>query len=620
MKTQQHGRFPGRRLAPWMLPLSLLAVFGPARAEEDSGATYGRVRYLDGALTIEQTSEGEVVDGTINTPVAAGDRALTIGGRAEIELADSSVVWMDADSRVEFRTLADIQNRHERTNLLALTQGSIRVESRDPEDPDAVFQIDTEAGSIYLLSGGVFRIDAVGETTTVSSYGGVAEFSGDGGSVLVRSGQRSSVQSDQSPSYPRRFNTQREDEFDRFCTERSGAYLHQGADEPYDEDLPEEVRPYAPELSFYGTWRTIPTYGRVWRPHYAGVWSPYHHGYWSWSHRSWVWVSYDPWGWAPYHYGRWDYAGDIGWFWVPGAVWSGAWVSFAVGPSYIGWCPLNYWNVPVFHEVWIVNRPTVSVGRLDPRGWRFVPSGRFAQRGVDTIVLRGDRLPRNTDLVVTQRLPQFDPRVIARRPERASSLVDAARRTRVAPPVSQAPGGALASFRAAERRVARGPIARSAATRPKSEPAPGQVTRVPRARTHPGTTASVPRVSGPSHQSPDRPGQGAPARRGPPSDRDDEHKTRPPTAKDSQPPREPEPARGRAMERLFEGTRTKVPPPPPQAARPPAANPSPTSDPQRATDPPPPPAHQRRGTTPPRRTPPKKPPENPPSDESQPKQ
>ena len=126
-----------------------------------------------------------------------------------------------------------------------------------------MFQIDTEAGSIYLLSAGVFRIDAVGETTTVSSYGGVAEFSGDAGSVLVRSGQRSSVQSGQSPSYPRRFNTQREDEFDRFCTERSGAYLRQGGSEGYDEDLPEEIRPYAPELSFYGTWRTIPTYGLV---------------------------------------------------------------------------------------------------------------------------------------------------------------------------------------------------------------------------------------------------------------------------------------------------------------------------------------------------------------------
>jgi len=636
MKTHSHVRSRVRQLAQRALPFALLAaVATPVVADDDSGATYGRIRSLDGALTIEQVSEGEVVEGSANSPVVPGDRVATTGGRAEIELADSSIVWMDSDSRIEFKTLADIQNRYERTNLLALIHGSIRVEIRDPGDPDAVFQIDTEAASIYLLSAGTFRIDAVGGITTVSSHGGVAEFSGDGGSVLVRSGQRSSVESGNDPSVPRRFNTQRQDGFDRYCADRADAFLRQGEDEGYGEDLPEEVRPYASELSFYGTWHTIPTYGRVWRPHYAGVWTPYHHGYWSWCRRNWVWVSYDPWGWAPYHYGRWDFAVDIGWFWMPGAVWGGGWVSFAVGPSYIGWCPLNYWNVPVFHDVWIVNRPTVSVGRLDPRGWQFVPAGRFGLRGSD-MILRGDRLPRNTDLVVTQRLPQFDPRVIAKRPDRAAGLVDAARRTRVAPPVTQEPGGSLVPFRAIERRAPRGPIGHPAVSRPKSKSqpdptpsanmppgqSPGPDPRSPASPRGRTTTTTKSSPSSPSVSTPSRPsqrgetGRGNGPRSGRELTRDGGSKKSEPAPSQVQPPREPDRPRGHAMERLFEGTRTKPPTgstsPPPGRVEPPRI-----SDPPKASDPPRP-STPSRATAQPRRSPEKKPaaPNPPPRDDS----
>jgi hypothetical protein len=597
----------GRR-ALQVLAFALLASVGrPAAAEDDEaiGATYGRVRYLAGALTIEQVAEGEVVEGTVNSPVIAGDRLVMRSGRVEIELADSSVVWMDSDTRLEFRTLADLRNRYERTNLLALVQGSIRVETRDPGDPDAVFQIDTEAGSVYLLSAGSFRIDVAGGSAAVSSYGGVAEFSGDGGSVLVRSGQRSSVEVGRSPSNPRHFNTQRLDEFDRFCLERADAYLRKGEDSAYGHELPEEVRPYASELSFYGTWHTLPTYGLVWRPHYAGVWSPYHHGYWTWCRRGWVWVSYDPWGWAPYHYGRWDFAGDLGWFWVPGTVWNGAWVSFAVGPSYIGWCPLNYWNVPVFHDVWIVERTTVNVTRLDPRGWQFVPTGRFGLRGSDTVVIRGDRLPRGGDFVVTQRLPQFDPRVISRRPERASALVDAARRARVAPPVVRETGGALGSFRTVESRAPRRAVGRPAVERPRLSPPPASSTPPrtpstsrpsPRGETRQGTGGRGARTTGPGGAS----GSGQPE------------------ASKSEPPRDPDRARGGAMERLFEGSRPKHPArtasPPPEGAAPPSGRSRAPADPEPRGASGPPETRK----TPPRRAPEKKPaaPEPPPREDT----
>jgi hypothetical protein len=419
--------------------------------DEASGATYARVRYLEGGLTLERAAQGEAVDGSLNSPIASGDAVWTRGGRAEIELADGAVVWIDDDTRVEFRTLADAGNQYEKTDLLAVQNGTIRIEASRVPDADGASQIDTQAGSIYLLSAGSFRVEVDGDATTLASYGGVAEFSGDGGSVLVRTAQRSRVSGGDAPEEPRRFNTGRADDFDLFHDRRGSAYVGSngtGAETP--QEVPEEVAPYVSELSSYGTWSTLPTYGVVWRPAYVGSWTPYFHGYWDWCATGWVWVSYDPWGWAPYRYGRWDYAGSVGWFWIPGRVWSGAWVSYAVGPSYIGWAPLNYWNRPVFHEPAFAAQETVPVGRLDPRAWQFVPAARFGARGAIMSVTRIDRLPRNSEVVVTRTLPSAGRLTALGRAD--SSLIDEARRHRVVLPESRTAAGDPVSFRTLEVR------------------------------------------------------------------------------------------------------------------------------------------------------------------------
>jgi FecR protein len=442
--------------------VALLSVAG-ARAEDseidsETGSTYARVRYVDGGVTLQHTGEGELVEGIVNSPLAPGDLAWTEEGRAEIALADGAVLRLDTGTRIDIRTLADIDNRFEKTNLIALEQGSLRVTTPEPESSDKVFQIDTDGGSVYLLSGGSYRIDVDGGICTVSSVRGVAELSGDGGSVLVRSGERSSVGRGRSPAEPRPFNTLRLDDFDRFCEERDGAYLRrQGQALPSEavREMPQEVAPYTNELSVYGDWRQVPTYGWVWRPAYSGAWGPYLNGHWVWYPTGWIWVSYDPWGWAPYHYGRWDFLYDAGWVWIPGRVWSGAWVSFAVGRSYIGWCPLNYYNRPVYSDVSIVNVVNVNVGRLDPRGWRFIQAGRFGLPRGDRTILRSDRLPRGTELAMGRRLPRFDAREIAGRQDKAERLVEQVRASSQPSPVPRGAGDRQVPFRALERGEAR---------------------------------------------------------------------------------------------------------------------------------------------------------------------
>jgi hypothetical protein len=436
----------------------LFAVAKPVLAEdEESGATYARVRYLEGGLTLERATLGEAVEGSLNSPIAAGDTVWTRGGRAEIELADAAVIWMDDDTRIEFRTLADAENQYEKTDLIAVQKGTIRIEASRIGESYGAFQIDTQAGSVYLLSPGSFRVEVNGEATSLASYGGVAEFSGDGGSVLVRTAQRSQVTSGETPEEPRRFNTGRADDFDLFHDRRDSAYQGSGSQDERPRDVPEEVAPYVSELSSYGTWTTMPTYGVVWRPAYVGAWTPYYHGYWDWCPTGWVWVSYDPWGWAPYRYGRWDYASSFGWFWIPGRVWSGAWVSYAVGPSYIGWCPLNYWNRPVFHEPAFGTQETVPVTRLDPRAWQFVPAARFGARGPMIAVTRIDRLPRNSEVVVTRVLPAAGRLNALGRSD--ASLIDEARRHRVVLPEVRTAAGDPVSFRTQEIRRPQAPRA-----------------------------------------------------------------------------------------------------------------------------------------------------------------
>jgi len=422
------------------------------------GPNYARVRHVEAGVTAASHGSGAIDEVALNRPIPPGSRLDFQAGRAEIELADSSLVWVDRGSVVDFRTLADRRNRYERTNRIALRRGRVRIDTADPACADGVFQVDTDDGSIYLLSAGSFRIEAMAGVTSLASFGGVAEFSGDAGSVLVRGGESSAVPIGGAPTAPRRFNSVRRDLFDRYRDERLKAYFDPG--DPGGElggvpaGLPEEVMPDARELSFYGTWHTVPTYGIVWRPHRPVGWGPFVHGSWRWYAAGWVWISAEPWGWAPYRYGRWDHSPALGWFWIPGAAWSGAWVAFAVGPAQIGWCPLDYWNQPVFRDAPGGAPADVAGARLDPRGWRFVAIEHFGDPA-DTTASAGGLHPQATaGVLLTRTLPRFDPIASAPRPDGTSTLPELVRRNGVPLTVTGADGRGV-PFHVEEARTSR---------------------------------------------------------------------------------------------------------------------------------------------------------------------
>jgi hypothetical protein len=115
----------------------------------------------------------------------------------------------------------------------------------------------------------------------------------------------------------------------------------------YSDADPSALTDFRSTLDPYGNWVDDPTYGTVWVPSPSVVgddFTPYlSAGHWAYDD-DYVWVSDYDWGWAPFHYGRWVYAGPMGWEWVPGRTYAGAWVAWRYGVGdwgYVGWAPLG---------------------------------------------------------------------------------------------------------------------------------------------------------------------------------------------------------------------------------------------------------------------------------------
>ena len=405
------------------LTFSFLPILADNSQPLDSDTTIpARIRALEGPATIQREQEQDRVAATVNTPVFPGDRIDVGSGPLEIQLPEGSLIWLDAGASIQLLAVKDSNDDSREGTVLMLQEGVLEGEILGEGLQQAEMRIDTPESSVYLMSRGRFRVETAFGTTTVISYRGVVELAGDEGSALVRSGQQSRVESGEAPEEPWPVNTLRRDSFGEWCEERSASYVAESSaeDREFVEDVPPPVRHYVSELDYYGAWRYVPTFGWVWRPTSLHVgWRPYYSGYWTWCPRGWTWVSYEPWGWLPYHYGRWSWVTSTGWVWIPGAVYSGAWVSWAVTPSYVGWCPLDFYNRPAYVNL---NYTNASVNQYGG-GWNFLPLNRWGARNLDREIVRADRVPRLQGAVTTRFLPHFDERQARVQPEVVQQVI-----------------------------------------------------------------------------------------------------------------------------------------------------------------------------------------------------
>lgn len=321
-----------------------LALFGfllattTLRAQDDS-YRYAYLSHVEGEVTLQRASEPEPESGSVNVPILPGDRIWTrAGSRAEIRFGSGLVVRLSEGAKLDFVAM-------DSETILRLWSGSAIV--KVAEAP-GTFRIDFPAGSIRPTREGSYRIDLEsGDLVTLSVERGSAELAGPRGSVLVQSGETSIASPSEPPSIPVAFNTASLDDFDRWSEKRDARTSR--TEDIVVRSLPHQVQRYAYDLTDYGDWYREPDYGDayVWYPRVGVGWAPYSYGYWGYTPFGHTWISSEPWGWAPYHYGRWGF-GHRGWYWIPGASWGPAWVSFAIGPTWVGWSPLGYYGAPVF--------------------------------------------------------------------------------------------------------------------------------------------------------------------------------------------------------------------------------------------------------------------------------
>ena len=339
----------GMALSSFLLvtSLSVQAVQAvQAQAVQEDAYRYAYLSHVEGEVSLQRASEPEPEPGSLNVPVLPGDRIWThASSRAEIRFGSGLVVRLSERAKLDF-----VANDSE--TILRLWSGSAILAI--PAESTEALRVDSPAGIIRPSREGSYRIDVDddadddingGHVVTLSVERGSAELASSLGTVLVQSGETSFATASDPPSIPVKFNTARLDDFDRWSESREVRRARTG--DILVRSLPHEVQRYAYDLDDHGDWHQEPDYGSVWYPRVEAGWSPYTYGRFRYTHYGHTWISSEPWGWAPYHYGRWGF-GHRGWYWIPGATFGPAWVSFAIGPTWVGWTPLGYHNQPVF--------------------------------------------------------------------------------------------------------------------------------------------------------------------------------------------------------------------------------------------------------------------------------
>ncbi len=453
-------------------PLDPYAETGVA---EEEGAVYARVLHFEGNLLL--TRDGTRRDDLlVNDPVVPGDSLTTHGGRAEIQLADGTLLRLDSGTTLTVMDLADNLNEFSSTTLLQVTEGSLIIRADALDSRLERFQIDTPDVSAFLLSDGLYRIDVrEGGTTVISARSGALEAMSQGASTIVRGGERVFARAGRTLPEPQVFNTLHQDELDAWSVMRDELLLLPAVPQNVPPALPEPVRPYERELTSHGEWMSTPEYGWVWRPRaVAADWQPYVYGHWTYAPAGMIWVSYEPWGWAPYHYGRWDYLYGAGWVWIPGSVYGGAHVAWVYSPGYFGWCPLGYYNYPV--------RISLHFGHYHAP-WVYVHGHHVYHHRVHTVIIKEKHIIHEIErqYVVVDRTPRLRPDHVKTRPGYAEEVhrrVAQRRDLRIDPSRQD---DRVPFHRNERRQVARGDRVREAspAVRSVGRPGAGRVDNAP---------------------------------------------------------------------------------------------------------------------------------------------
>ena len=281
----------------------------------------------------------------LNLPIRQGYVVATDNGRAEIEFENGAMMFLGANSVVEFYDLS--LNDGSRITRLVLRQGTSTV------------YVNPANGDYFSVTGGDFTVEATGRTTfrldnfddgsAVNIERGRANVLRNKKTIPLDKGQSLSVHAGDSPDevIGRAADT---DDFDRWVSGRVDSVTTATNYSSQYVNSPNYSAGFG-DLYTYGSWFPIGGYGNCWRPFGMSFgWSPFSYG--GWYQDPFfgnTFIGSAPWGWLPYHYGGWIFSPIYGWVWAP--------TGFGLGG------PVYYRPVTA---VWVRNGGTLGIVPLHP--------------------------------------------------------------------------------------------------------------------------------------------------------------------------------------------------------------------------------------------------------------
>ena len=321
---------------------STVALF----AEADPPSRVARLKYISGQVSMQPGGVNDWAEATVNRPMTTADRLWTDNdSRAELRFGNAAM-------RMNSETSLTLTNLSDNAVQLELDQGTLNLDVTRLYNGE-IYEVDTPNMAFTLTKPGAYRfdVDSQSDTTLVTIWRGRGIATGSGEAVRIDSHKQVRFSDGMSLMHAM-YGAPRPDGFDQWCQVRTDR-----------EASIASVRYVSPDvvgyedLDGYGTWREVPTYGRVWVPVVAAGWAPYSVGHWVWiAPWGWTWVDDAPWGFAPFHYGRWVFFSGA-WAWAPGPayvrpVYAPALVAW-IGSSGagIGWFPLGFGEpyIPSYH-------------------------------------------------------------------------------------------------------------------------------------------------------------------------------------------------------------------------------------------------------------------------------
>lgn len=281
----------------------------------------------------------------LNLPIRQGYVVATDNGRAEIEFENGAMMFLGANTVVEFYDLSLSDGN--RITRLVLRQGT------------STTYVNPANGDYFSVTGGDFTVEATERTTfrldnfddgsTVNIERGRANVLRDKKSTPLDKGQSLSVQAGGSSDavIGRAADT---DDFDRWVSGRIDSVVTATNYSSQYVNSPNYSAGFG-DLYTYGSWYPMGGYGYCWRPFGVNFgWSPFSYG--GWYQDPFfgnTFIGSAPWGWLPYHYGGWIFSPIYGWVWAP--------TGFGFGR------PIYYRPVTA---VWVRNGSTLGIVPLHP--------------------------------------------------------------------------------------------------------------------------------------------------------------------------------------------------------------------------------------------------------------